>query len=107
MRNRGAWMEKRSRWIVAALSFLWLAFVYASYYLVQQQRPFGAANLRAVVSVLLDLGTAGAFLAAGGCSPICHGLAICQGTAGLHIAETGAAVFQQCASRTMAVRYGQ
>ena len=44
------------------LSFMWLAFVYASFYLVQQQRPFDAANLRAVVSTLLNALTAGTVL---------------------------------------------
>jgi hypothetical protein len=56
-------MTKQVRWIVAALSFLWMAFVYASFYLVQQQRPFDGANLRAVGSTLLDLGTTCAILA--------------------------------------------
>jgi 4-amino-4-deoxy-L-arabinose transferase-like glycosyltransferase len=57
-------MAKHVRWIAAA-SFVWLAFVYASYYMVQQQRPVSAANLRALGSVLLDLGAACAILAAG------------------------------------------
>jgi dolichyl-phosphate-mannose-protein mannosyltransferase len=42
------------RWLWIGLSFVWMAFVYASFYLVQQQRPFGGANLKAVGSVLLD-----------------------------------------------------
>jgi 4-amino-4-deoxy-L-arabinose transferase-like glycosyltransferase len=52
-------MKTQLRWGVIALSFIWLAIVYASFYLVQQQRPFSATNARAVWSVLQDLLVAG------------------------------------------------
>jgi 4-amino-4-deoxy-L-arabinose transferase-like glycosyltransferase len=42
-----------------------MAFVYASFYLVQQHRPFTAANLQAVSDLVLDVLTAGAILAVG------------------------------------------
>ena len=50
------------RWLWIGLSFLWIAFAYASFYLVQQQRPFDGANLKAVGSVLLDGAAASAVL---------------------------------------------
>ena len=55
-------MSKATRWAMVILGFLWMAFVFASLYLVQQQRPFGAENLRAVGSLLLDLAVAAAIL---------------------------------------------
>lgn len=36
-------------------SFLWMAFVYASFYLVPEQRPLAATHLRAMSGTLLDL----------------------------------------------------
>ena len=56
-------MKARARWAIVAVSFLWLAFVYASYYLVQQQRPLDGGNLQAIGSTLLDLLTAAMILA--------------------------------------------
>ena len=58
-------MSKKLRPIVIGLSFVWMAFVYASFYLVQQQRPITAANLQAVGALLLDALAAGAILAVG------------------------------------------
>jgi 4-amino-4-deoxy-L-arabinose transferase-like glycosyltransferase len=55
--------RKKLLWLILPLAFLWMAFVYASFYLVQQQRPFTAAQLQAIGSTLLDLVTAGALLA--------------------------------------------
>jgi hypothetical protein len=58
-------VNKIVRWAIIGLSFVWLAFVYASFYLVQQQRPFDAANARAVISMLLDVLSALALLLVG------------------------------------------
>ena len=58
-------MRKPVRWVVVCLCFVWLAFVYASFYLVQQQRPVDGDNLRALSSTLLDLAAAGAILVLG------------------------------------------
>ncbi|MBN1641973.1 MAG: glycosyltransferase family 39 protein [Anaerolineae bacterium] len=53
------------RWLLAGAIVLWMAFVYASFYLVQDQRPFAAHNLRAVGSHALDVLAAGWILLAG------------------------------------------
>jgi hypothetical protein len=58
-------MKKSARWAVLILGFVWMAFVYASFYLVQQQRPFDVVHLRAFTSTLLDLLAAGAISLAG------------------------------------------
>jgi hypothetical protein len=65
--------KRYARWLVIALSFCWLAFVYASFYLVQQQRPINGAHVRAVGSVIVDLIVAGAvsFVCAGFGERIC------------------------------------
>jgi hypothetical protein len=73
-------MRKRAigRWVLIGFSFVWLAFVYASFYLVQQQRPFGGENLQAVVSTFLDLVTAGALtlVSAGFGWQVCHWMGV-------------------------------
>jgi hypothetical protein len=73
-------MKARARWGAVVLGFAWMAFVYASFYLVQQQRPFdsvriqqawgnlrnlGLADLRAIGSTLLDILVAGATMLVG------------------------------------------
>ena len=55
-------MQKSGRWVVIAMAFVWMAFVYTSFYLVQQQRPLSVANLHALGSTFLDLLAAGAIL---------------------------------------------
>jgi 4-amino-4-deoxy-L-arabinose transferase-like glycosyltransferase len=62
-----------------------MAFVYASFYLVQQQRPASAANLNAFASVLLDLGAACAILAVG--AGVGHRLCHWLGVAPVHPVE--------------------
>jgi len=52
-------MKSSARWAIIVLCLGWIAFVYASFYLVQQQRPLAAENLRALASTLLDLLVAG------------------------------------------------
>jgi hypothetical protein len=71
-------MIKAARWVTVVLGFLWMAFVYASFYLVQQQRPFGTEVLRAVGSLLLELAVAGAilFAAASAGHQICRRLGV-------------------------------
>lgn len=44
------------------MGLAWMAFVYASFYMVQQQRPLAAANLGAVVDDSLDLLASGCLL---------------------------------------------
>ncbi len=58
-------MKRGMRWAAIVLGFLWMTFVYASFYLVQNQRPLSGANLRALLSTGLDLATAGGMLAVG------------------------------------------
>ena len=58
-------MKKIGHWLTIALSFAWIAFVYASFYLVQQQRPFDHANIVAVGSAFLDVCAAGGMLIVG------------------------------------------
>jgi len=61
-------------------SFVWMAFVYASFYLVQQQRPFGPANLQAILTLLLNVSVAGLItgIGLGTGSRICRWLNIHQ-----------------------------
>ena len=61
----GQGVKRGARWAAIALGFLWMTFVYASFYLVQNQRPFTGANLRALTSTFLALVTAGAILGIG------------------------------------------
>ena len=72
------------RWLLLGAVFCWLAFVYASFYLVQQQRPFAAYNLVAGGSAVLDAAVAAWILAAG----IGTGYQVCR-RLGIH---TGRAV---------------
>jgi hypothetical protein len=65
-------MSKAARWAAAILGFLWMAFVYASFYLVQQQRPLGAENVRAIASLLGSVATAAAILIAA--ASVGHGI---------------------------------
>jgi len=65
-------MSKAGRWAAAILGFLWMAFVYASFYLVQQQRPLGAENVRAIASLLGSVATAAAILIAS--ASVGHGI---------------------------------
>lgn len=51
--------QKRLSWLVLALAFVWMAFVFASFYLVRQQRPLSEVHVRAIASTLLDLLCAG------------------------------------------------
>ena len=48
-------MKKSLLWTAIGASFLWMAFVYASFYLVPEQRPVGAAQLQAIGGTALDL----------------------------------------------------
>jgi hypothetical protein len=84
-------VKARARWAIAALSFLWLAFVYASYFLVQQQRPLDGGNLQATGSTLLDLLTAAVILA------VSAGLGgrICR-WAGIRLEEMGERLILGC-----------
>jgi hypothetical protein len=45
-------MKRKGAWLAAGLGFVWLAFVYASFYLVQQQRPFDAERIQYARTVL-------------------------------------------------------
>jgi len=56
---------KRFRWLILILCFAWMAFVYASFYLVRQQRPFDGENLAAAGATALALCTAGGLFALG------------------------------------------
>lgn len=74
-------MKPVTRWLVIAASFAWLAFVYASFYLVPQQRPAGADNLLAMGSALGNLLAAAAILVlgAGLGDRICRWLGVSSG----------------------------
>ena len=48
-------MKKSLLWTAIGASFIWMAFVYASFYLVPEQRPLDAARLQAIGGTLLDL----------------------------------------------------
>ena len=48
-------MKKSLLWTAIVASFLWMAFVYASFYLVPEQRPLDVARLRAIGGTLLNL----------------------------------------------------
>jgi hypothetical protein len=71
-------MKKSLLWTAIVASFYWMAFVYASFYLVPEQRPVGAAHLRAVGETLLNLLTAALllFVAAGFGRRICRWLGL-------------------------------
>jgi hypothetical protein len=67
-----------ARWVLLGMVMLWMAFVYASFYLIQDQRPFGGQQLRAVGSILLDCAVAGWILVVGigvGCQ-VCRWMGI-------------------------------
>jgi 4-amino-4-deoxy-L-arabinose transferase-like glycosyltransferase len=71
-------MRKVAQWAAIALGFCWLAFVYASFYLVQQQRPVDGSHLRGTASTVLDLAVAGllAFVCAGFGHRICRWIGV-------------------------------
>lgn len=54
-------MKKSLFWTAIGASFLWMVFVYASFYLVPEQRPLDAGHLQAIGGTLLNL-LAAAFL---------------------------------------------
>ncbi len=58
-------MKNWMRWALIVTGLAWMAFVYASFYLVQQQRPLGAANLGALAGSLLDILVSGCMLLVG------------------------------------------
>ncbi len=58
-------MSKWVRWPVIGLSFVWMAFVYATFYLVQQQRPFNAEQAQAIGETLFNLAAAAAIIGVG------------------------------------------
>ena len=71
-------MKKTLFWTAIGASFLWMAFVYASFYLVPEQRPLGAGHLRAIGATLLNLLSAAYLLLVGvGCGRrICRWLGL-------------------------------
>jgi hypothetical protein len=75
-------MKKTLFWTAIGASFLWMAFVYASFYLVPAQRPLDAGHLRAIGGTLLNLlAAAWLLLVALGCGRrICRWLGLSLST---------------------------
>jgi 4-amino-4-deoxy-L-arabinose transferase-like glycosyltransferase len=71
-------MKKSLLWTAIGASFLWMAFVYASFYLVPEQRPLETNHLHAIGGTLLNLLAAACllFVAAGAGWRVCRWLGI-------------------------------
>ena len=71
-------MKKSLFWAAIGTSFLWMAFVYASFYLVPEQRPLNATQLDAIGGTLLDLLAAAVllFIGAGAGQRVCRWLGL-------------------------------
>lgn len=93
--------KRALHWAIIGLGFLWMAFVYASFYLVQQQRPLDGDNLRALGSTFLQLLVAGGivFVSAGFGHRLCLWL-------GIQFERAGEAIIWSCGIGLGAFAFG-